>query len=90
MATRTRKGDGAKEAAELRFDEGMTSLEEIVGRLESGDLALEDAIREYERGVTLVRRLNEKLNEAERKIEALTRGGDGTLRLEPVDEEEEE
>lgn len=90
MGTRTKKGEGAKDAADLRFEEGMVSLEEIVARLEAGDLALEDAIREYERGVTLVRRMNEKLTEAERKIEALTRAGDGTLRLSTIEEEEDE
>lgn len=90
MATRTKKGEGTKDAAELRFEEGMVSLEEIVARLESGDLALEDAIREYEQGVKLVRQLNDKLTEAERKIEALSRAGDGTLRLSAIEEEEEE
>ena len=78
----------ADEPQTVRFEERMDALEEIVSRLESGDLALEDALKAFEEGVGLVRSLNEKLSEAERKIEILSRADNGTLRVQPFDEEE--
>jgi len=76
------------EATAMKFQEGLLALEQIVTRLESGELALEDALRAFERGVGLVRILNEKLTQAEQRIELLTRSADGTLRLQVTEEEE--
>ena len=70
------------------FEAGMKALEEIVGRLESGELPLEASLLAYERGVGLVRALNEKLSEAEKRIEVVSRAGDGRLRIEETDEDE--
>jgi exodeoxyribonuclease VII small subunit len=73
----------------VRFEDALRDLEQTVQRLESGDLSLEDALAAFERGVALVRVLNEKLAEVERKVELLMRAPDGTLRTRPVDAEEE-
>jgi exodeoxyribonuclease VII small subunit len=73
---------------DLRFEEGMALLEELVARLESGDLSLEDALAAFEQGVALVRALNERLTDAERRVELLVRGADGGLSLEPADDED--
>lgn len=70
------------------FESGMKELEKIVARLESGDLPLEESLAAYEQGVGLVRRLNEKLGEAEKRIEILSRGSDSVLRVEEIDEDE--
>jgi len=76
-------------AAETQsFEAMMGALESLVARLESGDLPLEDALRAYEEGVSLVRRLNERLNDAERKIEVLSRERDGSLRVDEAEETE--
>ena len=72
--------------SELRFEDGMAALESLVERLESGDLALEEALVAFEQGVTLVRTLSERLNAAEQRIELLVRGSDGRLRLEAADD----
>jgi exodeoxyribonuclease VII small subunit len=80
--------DDQRDRRDLRFEEGMGALEELVSRLESGDLTVEEALRAFEEGVGLVRLLNEKLNEAERRIEVVSRGADGTVSLRIVDEEE--
>jgi exodeoxyribonuclease VII small subunit len=77
-----------KNDPEVTFQDGLDALEEIVARLESGTLPLEEALRAFEDGVGLVRRLNEKLNEAERRVELLTRSADGKLRLKIAKEEE--
>lgn len=80
--------DEEKDPAELAFQDGLGTLEEIVGRLESGTLSLEDALRAFEDGVGLVRKLNEKLSDAERRVELLVRGDDGSLRLRAAKEDE--
>jgi exodeoxyribonuclease VII small subunit len=80
--------DEQRDRRELCFEDGMSALEELVSRLESGDLTLEEALSAFEKGVGLVRQLNEKLNEAERRVEVLSRGADGTSALRVVEEEE--
>lgn len=69
------------------FEEDLSKLEEIVTALEAGKLPLEEALRQFEAGVGLVRKCEKTLNDAERKIEMLVRGMDGTLVAEPFDEE---
>ena len=67
--------------ADLRFQDGLQLLDDIVERLESGELPLEEALRAFEEGVKLVRLLNQKLGEAERRVEVLSRAEDGGARL---------
>jgi exodeoxyribonuclease VII small subunit len=45
----------------IGFEDGMARLEALVAELEAGDLALEDALRAFETGVGLVRKLNDQL-----------------------------
>ena len=80
--------DDGDRASPLRFDEGVAALEALVVRLESGELALEEALAAFEQGVALVRLLNERLTAAEQRVELLIRGDDGGLRLQPVDDED--
>ena len=56
---------------ELTFREAMAELDGIVGVLESNSLELEDSLRSYERGVSLLRALQGRLNEAQQKVEVL-------------------
>ena len=49
-------------------------------RLESGELALEEALAAFEQGVVLVRSLHERLDAAEQRIELLVRGSDGHVK----------
>ena len=52
------------EKKDKKFDQGMAELEAIVARLEAGELPLEEALAAFEAGVTLVRTLNQRLNDA--------------------------
>ena len=63
--------------AELSFEQAMKELEEVVGKLERGDVALEDSIQLYERGAELKKRCEAKLQEAQEKIAAITLDGEG-------------
>jgi len=55
----------------LDFEQGMKRLETIVEELESGELSLEDSIARYEEGIQLSRRLQQVLDESEKRIERL-------------------
>lgn len=64
-------------AGEIQFEKALEKLEEIVSDLESGDIALEQALKKYEEGIKLARNCQKKLSEAEKKIEILTKKGNG-------------
>jgi len=66
-----------------KFEEELADLEMLVTSIDSGELSLEDSIAAFERGVALVRSLNQKLDEVERRVEVLTRGPQGQLRTAP-------
>ncbi|MBQ2666865.1 exodeoxyribonuclease VII small subunit [Methanobrevibacter sp.] len=52
----------------LSFEESIEKLEEIVNRLENGDVPLDDAIDEFKKAMDLVKICNDKLNDAEESI----------------------
>ena len=77
---------------EKGFEDGLRELEEIVNRLERGDLPLEEALRLFEEGVRLSRYCHEKLDEAQKKVEILLKDERGkTVRqpFEPAEGSEE-
>ncbi|HHT72745.1 MAG TPA: exodeoxyribonuclease VII small subunit [Firmicutes bacterium] len=56
---------------DLKFEEALAKLEEIVRQLETGELPLEDSLKLFESGVALARLCSKKLDEAEGKIQIL-------------------
>ena len=56
---------------ELTFREAMAELDRIVTLLEGNSLELEDSLKQYERGVSLLALLQKKLDDAEQKVEVL-------------------
>jgi exodeoxyribonuclease VII small subunit len=63
------------------FEEALERLEAIVKSLEDGDLPLEESLRLFEEGVSLTRLCAAKLDEAQSRIDVLTRGEQGDLKL---------
>ena len=57
------------------FETSLQELEVLVARLERGDLPLEDALRDFERGVTLTRQCQESLSSAQQRVEILLQQG---------------
>lgn len=57
--------------AQLDFETAMRDLEDLVERLEQGDLSLEESLAAFERGVMLTRACQTALKEAEQKVEIL-------------------
>jgi exodeoxyribonuclease VII small subunit len=72
------------------FEQAIQRLEKIVADMESAELPLEDVLKKYEEGTRLVRFCAAKLDEAEKKIELLTKKADGSAKLEPFEEESEQ
>ncbi len=63
--------------ADMSFERALKELEAIVGRLERGDVELEESITIYERGEALRNHCDRLLKQAEAKVEKLTVGQDG-------------
>lgn len=63
-----------------KFEEAYSRLEEIVKKLESGTLSLEESLKAFEEGVRLSRVCSERLDEAERRVEMLVDGEKGLKR----------
>ena len=74
----------------MKFEEAMTSLEDIVKKLESGSLSLDESIAAFEDAVHLVKLCNERLEAAEQRVRILTEGQDGVISDLPFDAEENE
>ena len=66
--------------SEPRFEETFAELEAVVHRLEEGELPLEESLQAFERGMTLVRMLSERLAAIEQRVEVLVRTADGSVR----------
>jgi exodeoxyribonuclease VII small subunit len=67
--------DLPNDARKLDFEAAMRDLEELVERLETGDLPLEESLAAFERGVLLTRSCQTALKEAEQKVEILLKKG---------------
>ncbi len=62
---------------EMSFEDALRELEQVVGKLERGEVPLDQSIALYERGALLKKRCETKLKEAEEKVAKLTLDGDG-------------
>lgn len=71
--------------AKEKFEEALNKLEKIVATLEKGDLPLEESLKLFEEGIRLSRSCNQKLDEAEKRVEILLKDKEGVLRPQPFD-----
>ena len=71
------------------FEAALAELENIVATLEKGDLSLEAALKNFERGISLTRRCQTALKQAELKVQKLVEKN-GQQTLEPFEPEEDE
>ena len=71
------------------FETSLEELERIVRELEQGELTLEKSLELFERGVKLSRECQERLSQAERRIEMLTRDNQGRPIVTPFEPESE-
>ena len=71
------------------FESSLEELERIVRELEHGELPLEKSLELFEQGVKLSRECQDRLNQAERRIEILMRDNQGRPAVRPFDPEKE-
>lgn len=71
------------------FEKSLARLEEVVRRLESPQLSLDEAMKLFEEGVSLSRECQKQLEEAEGRVEILLRKADGKIVAEPFEPEKE-
>ena len=70
--------------AAMSFEEALAELEQIVRRLEGGQVKLDEAIQSYERGALLKRHCETKLNEAQQRVDRIVIGPEGAINVEPA------
>jgi exodeoxyribonuclease VII small subunit len=70
---------------EMSFETALKELEQIVSRLEQGDVDLEDSIALYERGQALKLHCEKRLKSAEARLEKIVHGGGTATGTEPID-----
>jgi exodeoxyribonuclease VII small subunit len=77
--------------AKDKFEEALGRLEDIVKKMEAGDMTLEESLKAFEEGIKLARLCSRKLDEAERRVEVLLKQED-ELVIKPfqVDQNESE
>lgn len=76
-----------KEVKNISFEDALKELESIVQKLESGQVKLEEAVTAYEKGVQMQKICEEKLKEAQMKVEKLILDKEGKpMGKEPLDE----
>ena len=80
------EAEGSGDEAFETFEAALFRLEQVVARLEGGELELETALADFEEGVRLTRRCAEQLDAAERRIEILIKEGDEWV-ARPFDDE---
>jgi exodeoxyribonuclease VII small subunit len=71
---------------EKSFEEVLRELEEIVNRLEQGDLPLEESLQLFEQGVRLSRACHGKLDEAQKRLEILLKDEEGVMAARPFEQ----
>ena len=83
-ATRTAGQDSAGKAQNLPFEEALKKLESIVEAMEGEELPLETLLAKYDEGTRLARICQEKLSEADLKIQQVEKNAAGEMKLKPV------
>ncbi len=78
----------AADAEPLDFERAMAELEQLVEKLEKGDLPLEESLRAFERGVALTRSCQTALRAAEQKVELLLQRPGGDAERVPFDDDD--
>ena len=68
------------------FEDALRELEQILGEIENGQVGLEESLVKYERGNFLIQHCRAVLGAAEKQIELLSKGPDGSLQSEPMDD----
>jgi len=80
-----KKKQPSKASKEKPFEEVLEELEDVVAKLEQGDVPLEESLAAFERGVGLAKNLQARLDAVQEKIEELTRNERGEPSSKPLE-----
>ncbi len=73
---------------DIKFEKALAELKGIVGKLEGGDLELDESLRLFERGVKLIQICSKKLDDAQRRVDVVVKSKEGKRMLREFEEEE--
>jgi exodeoxyribonuclease VII small subunit len=88
VSAKSEKKSSGDDIALMSFEQAMTSLEEIVRRLESGQISLEESIKDYALGTALKSHCMQKISDAKLKVEKILSAPDGKILTEKFTTEE--
>ena len=74
----------------ISFEESLSQLENVVGKMEGGEIPLDECIDLYEKGVKLADFCAKELDAAEKRIEKLQKKSEGKFETTPFDDEPDE
>lgn len=77
--------DKPEDAGVFPFEDSLKQLEDLVERLESGEVSLEDSLQDFERGVALVHTLRERLDQAQQRVDKIVEQEGGKTAAESMD-----
>ena len=86
MANKKQKTDAGK----LSFEEAIKELTNIVGKIEQGQIPLQDSLEQYEKGMALIKQCRTILQKAEERIEKITRDKDQDSKADGPDDNDPE
>lgn len=72
--------------AEVKFEDALKKLEKIVEELENGNLSLDEALKKYQEGIELARVCSQRLDNAKKKIDVLSKSKKGEFELKALEE----
>lgn len=78
-------GNQSDDARAFPFEESLKRLEDLVERLESGEISLEESLQDFESGVALVRTLRERLDQAQQRVDKIVEQEGGETAAQPMD-----
>ena len=77
--------DQPEDSQVFPFEDSLKQLEDLVERLEDGEVSLEESLRDFERGVALVRTLRERLDQAQQRVDKIVKQEGGETVAQPMD-----
>ena len=72
-----KKSEKENEISKLSFEKAIEALSDIVGKIESGQIALESSLEQYEKGMALIKHCRSILQKAEKRIEKISEKDSG-------------
>ena len=74
----------ARKNEKQSFEKRLEAAEQIIARMESGEMTLEEMLKGYEEGTTILADLEKELNSAQQRLTVLRKQADGTMAEEPI------